>query len=126
MFHPSAAVLLAGPLSGRLAVTPSPPEDSALAQVAYVDLPDVAAAALRDGATDAEPGWRGVLMEFGQNTPPGKGAFETLYYSFLMHTRGPPVALVFDECDALLEMPAIFTSWVQGLRSLASISSKSR
>ena len=87
----------------------------------FLALNDIVKAAMQDGARSAEPIWRMVLRELGVSTAPGLGAFETLKFDVLQHSTGPLVALVFDECDALLEVPAAFRDMMAGVRSMSQL-----
>ena len=82
---------------------------------------DIAAAAMRVGARNAELVWQVVLREFGHSTAPGQMPSCELMYTFLQHSKGPLVAFVFDQCDALLELPAAFAAWTRVVRALSEV-----
>ncbi|EIE24500.1 hypothetical protein COCSUDRAFT_65392 [Coccomyxa subellipsoidea C-169] len=87
-------------------------------QVAYVDLGDAAGSAFDEAATNAEPIWREVLEEFDIAGVPGKSSYRT-FRSFLKRPEGPRVAVVFDECDTLHQLPVVFKRWLMGVRLLS-------
>ena len=91
-----------------------------MAQLAYIDLNGVAAAARMTGDVDAEVVWQMVLTEFGLSRDPFISSYESLVFSFLVNQRlGRGMALVFDNCDAVLELPAVFREWVANMRCMS-------
>lgn len=85
-----------------------------LAQVAYVDLNACATAA----SVNDEPVWQEVLKELGVSTAQGQSTYER-FRLYVQRPEAPWVVVVFDGCDALLPLPAVFSAWVQGVRSLS-------
>lgn len=47
----------------------------------------------------------------------GESSLES-FRMFLKQPDSPRVAVVFDECDTLQQVPSVFMSWLKGVRAL--------
>ena len=92
--------------------------DGLLAQVVYVDLGPVAKRMVLTSAKDSGPIWREILLKLGLVEVQGEACYDT-FRRFLQRPDGPLVALVFDECDSMHKLPAIFADFLICVRALS-------
>lgn len=72
------------------------------------------------GAQNGDPVWRAVLKELGVTINPGETSFRAIH-THLDAPGGPEAAIIFDNCDALPSLPAVWHSWLAAMHVLSQL-----